>query len=327
MIFASRLRAHFGGVAIAGVVACALTQHALAQDGVASPEAGAAVLVKFVSYNLKNYLKMDRREGGEFLENAPKPEAEIGKVVEFLVSIHPDVIGVCEIGSEADVIDLQSRLKAAGLYLPHREWVDAADSVRHVAALSRFPFSARDHQTTLRYQMDDKEFEFNRGILDATVQINPDYKLRLLGIHLKSKREVKEGDQALMRRNEAHLLRTHVDNILKTHPDENVIMYGDFNDTRNETPIKVLQGKFGRDTYMRDIQVADQNGFRWTYYWSYADIYSRFDFAFVSKGLYPEVIQEKSYIFSDPDWFTASDHRPIVIAVSPNDAAEGSARK
>lgn len=298
-------------------------QAAIAQE----EKASAHEPVKFVSYNLKNYLNMDRRVGGEFLENAPKPEPEIAKVVEFLVAIDPDIIGICEIGVEADLIDLQTRLKSAGLDLPHREWVNAADRVRHVAALSRYPFAARDHQTDLKYQMDDKEFEFNRGILDATVQINPDYQLRLLGIHLKSKREVREGDQALMRRNEAHLLRSHLENILKANGRENVVMYGDFNDTRNETPIKVLQGKYNSDTYMRDIQVADKDGFRWTYYWSWADIYSRFDFAFVSKGLYPEIVQEKSYIFAHPDWFTASDHRPVVIAITPADAEEGSVRE
>ncbi|MEZ5325140.1 MAG: hypothetical protein R3F19_08745 [Verrucomicrobiales bacterium] len=324
MTFGLRLRARFGGAALIGILLCLATQQGLSQDSASVSQQEAPAPVRFVAYNLKNYLKMDRRVGGEFLENAPKPEAEVGKVVEFLVAIHPDVIGVCEIGSEADLADLQSRLKAAGLDLPYSEWADAADSVRHVAALSRFPFSAKDHQTKLRYQMDGKEFEFHRGILDATVQVNADYKLRLLGTHLKSKREVKEGDQALMRRNEAHLLRTHLENILKATPDENVIMYGDFNDTRNETPIKVLQGKFSSDTYMRDIQVADEDGYRWTYYWSYADIYSRFDFAFVSKGLYPEIVQEKSYIFADPDWFTASDHRPLVISVSPRDVEEDS---
>ena len=261
--------------------------------------------------------RISRRVGGEFLEGAPKPEPEIAKIVAFLTAISPDIIGVSEMGVEADLIDLQSRLKAAGLDLPHRAWVGAADEARHVAALSAYPFVSINHQTNLRYRMDDREFDFNRGIFDATVQIKADYQLRLLGVHLKSKREVREGDQALMRRNEAHLLRTHVDSILDNNRSEKILMYGDFNDTRNETPIKAVQGKYGTDNYMRDIQVADKDGFRWTYYWSYADIYSRFDFAFVSKGLYPDVFQEECYIYAHPDWFVASDHRPVVVTISP----------
>ncbi|MGK0186571.1 MAG: endonuclease/exonuclease/phosphatase family metal-dependent hydrolase [Verrucomicrobiales bacterium] len=330
MKYGSRHGFDVGGAALAALLFAlpSLQQVAFAQAPPTETTAPAtAQPVKFVSYNLKNYLNMDRRVGGEFREDAPKPEPEIAKMVEFLVTIDPDIIGICEIGVEADLIDLQARLKTSGLDLPHREWVDGADSVRHVAALSRFPFVARDHQTDLGYLLNSKEFKFNRGILDATVQLAPDYKLRLLGIHLKSKREVRDGDQALMRRNEAQLLRNHVEKILEADANENVVMYGDFNDTRNETPIKVLQGKYNSAKYMRDIQVADKNGFRWTYYWSWADIYSRFDFAFVSRGLYPEIVQEQSYIFAHPDWFTASDHRPVVLAISPKDAEKGSVRE
>jgi endonuclease/exonuclease/phosphatase family metal-dependent hydrolase len=283
--------------------------------------------VRFVSYNLKNYLKMDRRVGGELRKAAPKPEEEIAKLVELLVATKPDIVGVCEIGDQADLSDLQKRLKEAGLDLPHSAWVNAADRTRHVAALSRFPIASTDHQEKLQYRMDEKEFDFQRGILDATVQVNPNYQLRLLGIHLKSKRKIYEGDQALMRRNEAHLLRAHVDKILEENGRSNILLYGDFNDTQNEAPIKAIKGRFGSERYMRDIQVADKDGYRWTYYWRYADQYSRFDFAFVSKGLYPEVVQEQSLIQSHSDWFTASDHRPVVITVLPVDAEVGSVKE
>lgn len=283
--------------------------------------------VTFVSYNLKNYLRMDRQVGGEILENAPKPELEIAKIVEFLVAIRPDILGVCEIGAEAELVDLQARLRKAGLDLPHRQWVDAADAARHVAALSRFPFVSSNHQTRLRYRMDAREFDFNRGIFDARIAVGPGYELRLLGVHLKSKREVREGDQALMRRNEAHLLRAHVDAILRENPRANILLHGDFNDTRNEMPIKTIQGRFGTDYHLRDIQVADKDGFRWTYYWGHADTYSRFDFAFASKGLYPEILQDKSFLFMHPEWFTASDHRPLVITINPVDADEASPRE
>ena len=74
---------------------------------------------------------------------------------------------------------------------------------------------------------------------------------------------------------------------------------------------------FGTDHYLTDIQLKDRNGMRWTYYWSYADQYSRFDFIFVNKGLLPELDQQNSYIHGAPDWFTASDHHPCVAKVRP----------
>ena len=130
---------------------------------------------------------------------------------------------------------------------------------------------------------------------------------------------VPEADQAVMRRNEAYLVRRHVDAILAQSPGANLLLYGDLNDTRNEPTVREIQGPFGSPTYLRDIQVADADGYRWTYYWRYADIYSRFDFALASPGLYPEVLLDRSLIVSAPDWFTASDHRPVVVRLVPVD--------
>jgi endonuclease/exonuclease/phosphatase family metal-dependent hydrolase len=273
--------------------------------------------ILFVGYNLKNYLRMDRRVDGEFREMAPKPEKEKAAIVKILAKIRPDIIGVSEIGDMADVVDLQTRLKMAGVDLPYIEWMEAFDTVRHVAALSRYPFVSRSHQRRLTYTMGDREFEFKRGIFDATVEVNPVYRLRMLGLHLKSKREVPEGDQAEMRRNEAELLRRHAVSILDKGGETNLLLFGDFNDTRNEATIKAIQGRFGSEKHLRDIQAKDVDGYKWTYCWSYADIYSRFDFVFVSKGLYPEVDSEKSFIAKDPDWFTASDHRPVAVKITP----------
>jgi endonuclease/exonuclease/phosphatase family metal-dependent hydrolase len=280
---------------------------------------GAADEITFVAYNLKNYLKMDRRVEGEFVKAAPKPETETAPLLRMIVGSKPDILGVCEIGSEVDAADLQTRLKAAGIDLPHLEYAHGSDSERRLALFSRFPIVARDSQESLTYQLGDRTFGYNRGILDATVEINPGYRLRLLGTHLKSKREVNEGDQAVMRRNEAELMRKHAESILAADPSTNLLLYGDFNDTRNETPIRVLQGRFGKPDYLADIQLEDKDGYRWTYCWDYADQYSRFDFIFVSPGLYPEVLREKSRIHSAPEWFAASDHRPLVVTISAED--------
>ncbi len=275
----------------------------------------AAEEINFVSYNLKNYLRMDRRVAGEFKRDAPKPENEIKELIEIIVATKPDILGVCEMGGPDQFEDFVRRLAAAGLKYPHAELTLPADRTRHLALLSRFPIVARNSKTDLTYRLGDRELPFQRGILDVTVQVNDGYQLRCLGVHLKSKREVEEADQALMRRSEAELLRAHIDSIFEAIPGVNLVVYGDFNDTRNELPIKVVRGKFGRPEALTDIQLADDRGERWTYYWRWADQYSRFDFVFASRGLMPEVITDKSYIHTDPDWFTASDHRPLVLRV------------
>ena len=103
-----------------------------------------------------------------------------------------------------------------------------------------------------------------------------------------------------MRRHEAVLLREHVENILESAPQTNLLLYGDFNDTKNEQPIKVIQGRFGDKNYLRDLWLQDADGYRFTYYWSFADSYDRIDFAFINDGLWPEVETKKSFLAKRP---------------------------
>ncbi len=273
----------------------------------------------FVAYNLKNYLKMDRRINGKLEKNALKPAQEIAQLVKIISKSKPAVIGISEMGDLEDLNHFKDKLAQAGLKYPHSELTFGADPVRHVGLLSQFPITERNSQTDLTYRIGKKELPFQRGILDVTIQPSKDYQLRLLGIHLKSKREVEEADQSLMRRNEAELLRQHIDTILKQKPETNLLVFGDFNETRNELPIKVIRGRYNTPGSLTDIQLSDDRGDRWTYYWRYADQYSRFDFVFASKGLVDEINTANSYIASDPNWFLASDHRALVLSIVPKD--------
>jgi endonuclease/exonuclease/phosphatase family metal-dependent hydrolase len=276
--------------------------------------------IRFLAYNLRNYLPMKRQVNGASVEDAPKPEDEIAALVKVVAAAQPDIVGICEIGGAAYVQDFQDRLKQAGIDLPHAERVDAATEYeRNLALLSRFPIVARHSRADLSYLIGDKRLPFQRGILDVTIAPNPHYRLRLVGLHLKSKREVPEADQALMRRNEAQLARQHIDAVLKLEPGVNLIVYGDLNDTKNEAPVRALLGRFRSEGYLTAINVEDQSGYRWTHYWKYADIYARLDYILASKGMVPEIDKKKSFIPHREDWYLASDHRPLVVTIQPKD--------
>lgn len=276
--------------------------------------------ITLVFYNLKNYLAMERRLDGEIIEDAPKPEREVEAVIEGIVAMQPDVLAVCELGDATFLDDLQSRLKEVGIDLPHTELVTSASGYnRNLALFSRFPISGSDSRDDYTYSLDDNKLPFQRGVLDTKLVISPQYHLRLIGLHLKSKREVPDADQALMRLNEARLARQHIDKIFAEEPGANLIVVGDLNDLRIEPPVKTLQGNFGSDSYLSSLTLADQYGFRWTHHWSYADSYARFDFALYSKGLSPEIERDQSHIYHWDDWDTASDHRPLVIRITPED--------
>lgn len=298
-----------------GLWAASLLCSALAPA--APPPAAAADPIRFTTWNLRNYRHSPPASGQP---GAPKPAPERQAIVSILRHIRPDILGLCEMGSAADLALLQQALQAAGLPLPHAELVAASDPDRHLALLSRFPLSARQPVTHLRYLLDNREFPVQRGFLDATVAVSPTYSLRLVGAHLKSRRDVPEADQDLMRRNEAHLLRQHLDGILASSPSANLLVYGDFNDARDQPSFKAIKGLRGTPGALTEIAAADPSGHRWTYYFPQADEYSRIDFVLASAPLLPEMQPDQSFLYGGQDWLQASDHRPVTAVILPQDA-------
>ena len=68
-----------------------------------------------------------------------KPQNEVDALIEIISAANPDILGVCEIGKYADLTDLQNRLAAAGVKLPHAHRVHGSDPTRALALLSRYP--------------------------------------------------------------------------------------------------------------------------------------------------------------------------------------------
>jgi endonuclease/exonuclease/phosphatase family metal-dependent hydrolase len=174
---------------------------------------------------------------------------------------------------------------------------------------------ARHSQTGLRYQIGDQIFPVQRGFLDATVRVRKGFELRCIGVHLKSKREIPDADQKLMRRNEAHILRGYTESILKAAPDTKLLLYGDFNEDKAEAAIVEIEGVPGMDLSMHRINVKDSRGEAWTHFWEFQDLYSRFDYFFVSRPLEPYVDKRRSHIYDVPNFYSGSDHRPIVMKI------------
>lgn len=275
--------------------------------------------ITFAAYNVENYIRMDRSIPGEGkLENAPKPEKEIKALIGIIASVKPDILGICEMGQPDQFADFQARLKAAGLDYPYSEYVEAMDENRHLALVSRFPIVATNSQKNLSFELNGTKQYFKRGILDVTIEVTPGYRLHLLGTHLKSKRDVPE-DQAILRRNEAHLLHEHVKEILAKSPDENLLVYGDLNDTPNEATIREIIGSKKAPDYLFPIDLRDQNGEKWTHYWKTADLYSRIDYILASRGVRPEIVAAKCRIHRPPNWEEGSDHSPLVVVLQPVD--------
>jgi endonuclease/exonuclease/phosphatase family metal-dependent hydrolase len=267
--------------------------------------------LRFIAYNVENWLTMDRFENFKPLKNAPKPDVGKQAVVELLADHAPDVIGVCEIGTAADLAEIQEMLKAAGLDLPHSHYTGGTDPVRHLGLLSRFPITATAKPAETEFTMNGRTFGINRGILDVSIAARGK-SYRFIGVHLKSKREVDGFDQEEMRMHEGRLLRSHVDSILKEDADARLIVYGDFNDTRPSRTFKSVTGSFNDPGYLTAVPFEDSRGEAWTHYWEQHDIYSRIDFVAVTRALRQELDFHASRLIDAPEWSEASDHRALL---------------
>lgn len=269
--------------------------------------------VRFLAYNLKNYLTMRRYSNGKS-SNSSKPEDEIKALISTIVDAKPDIIGICEIGSPDDLKDLQNRLKEKGTDLPHAHHLLGYDSVRTLAIISKFPVISTGKPNKDNYIVGKTPFKISRGILDATIQL-PNKKVRCLGVHLKSKRPIPDADQELMRRAESGLLRAHVNDILQATPDTHLLVYGDFNDTKRTPTMRTAMGRLNAKSGLIVLNAKDSRGDLWTHHWGREDIYSRFDFVMVSKSLDPHVNKAGMKILDPPNWEKASDHRAILVPI------------
>ena len=171
----------------------------------------------------------------------PKPEREKNTLVRIIKEIHPDILGVAEMGPPDQFEEFQKRLKEAGLEFPFTEYVSGADPDRHLALLSRFEIVERHSEKDLFFDLNGQREPVERGFLDVTIEVNPAFRLRVVGAHLKSKLAVPSGE-ALLRRNEARLLRQHIDGVLSKDPNVNLLVYGDLNDTKDQPAIQEILG-------------------------------------------------------------------------------------
>jgi len=272
------------------------------------------------SYNLENYLHMERRVGGKSIL-APKPEKEIQALILIIKEINPDILGICEMGSPADFEDFKQRLNKAGLGYTQFEYVAGPDQERHLALASRLPITAHQSKADISFTANGIREKVRRGFLDVTIKISPTDQFRLIGVHLKSKLPGPI-DEALLRRNEAHLLRQQTVRILTEAPDTELLVYGDFNDTKNEPSLQEIMGPRTGPDHLFDLWLADREGDHWTHYWKFADVYERIDFIFVTGNLLSKYDRGRSYVYRSEYWNEASDHRPLVATfrVAPSNA-------
>ena len=290
-----------------------------------SARVASAETFRVATYNLEGYLDQPT-------ETRPaKLSAAKAKVRESILALKPDVLAVQEMGSTNALLELRDSLKGEGLGLPYWEHVSGFDTNIHVAILSRFPIIARHPHTDDSFLLSGRRFRVSRGFGEVDIQVSTNYSFTLIAAHLKSKRAVAQADEAEMRLEEAKLLREKVDTVLVANPNANLVVLGDFNDTKDSASTKAVIGR-GRHKLV-DTRPSERNGdnaaspnpaweprnVTWTHYYGKEDSYTRIDYILVSPGMAREWVTNDTYALTIPNWGVGSDHRPIVATFEAED--------
>lgn len=280
----------------------------LAADLPHAPEA-----IRIMSYNVYNYFDPG------MIPQLKSPESRQA-VIDTIAVLKPDVAVLIEMGTEAAAADLLRGLKNKGQEYPFHTVVLGADPVRHLVILARFTPVEIAHRTDLTYRLKGQTVPVQRGIAHCIFRWDNGYTLHLLAAHLKSKLFNPLG-QTDMRRYEARQVRYLADAILKKNAAANILVVGDMNDTPDSSPIKTLYNRRRKsDGRLYDLRPVDRYNMAWTHCYDPGDTYTRIDYVLASYGLLPEVDLPRTVIPFIPDWYIASDHRPLIVTIRLREA-------
>ncbi len=262
---------------------------------------------KVMSYNLHDYGDFESPDG----VTASKPARQKEALHDLIYQEKPDVLGVMEMGDPTHVEELRQALSSRGLKYPFFEWIEGADTMRHVCLLSKYPIIRRDPHTQERFKLSEKAWRPSRGFLEVDLQVRKDYVVKIYVVHLKSKRasstdSIASADE--IRAGEAKLLCKYLDEDLKKNPKLNLVLMGDFNDLEDSAPMRFLKES---KLSLNDLKPKARDGSTGTYYYFPARQKERIDYMFVSDGLKKEYLDNSATVRDDEVSRKASDHSPI----------------
>ncbi len=273
--------------------------------------------VRIATYNLENYLIMDRYTDSVWRKSYPKPESEKAVIRKVIRQTAPDILILQEIGPLPFLKELKADLIQEGIEYSHLAHMQGDDSVRHLAVLSKVALVevVRHRDLKIRYQKERSLVK--RGMLELSFAQPDGTVFKLFVVHLKSRwTTVKSDLQSLERRTlEAEACRNRIIERTLDLGITDFIIAGDFNDHPRSAPLKRF--------YQRgDLEIGtlvpafDSRGERWTHYYGREVVYSLVDGFIASKPIFPRIENQHGHIVDTPSVLEGSDHRMVYLDVS-----------
>lgn len=280
---------------------------------IASTATTVADEVRVATFNVQNYLCMDRRLDGRFAPGYPKPEAEKAAIRAVLHAVNADVVCLQEIGTQPFLDELQQDLAREGLDYPHAAHLPAADPMRHVAVLSRLPFRAVVRHDDIAFPYFEREEPVKRGLLEVQFA-SPAGLWRVFVVHLKSPLTEEAADPGAEKRRaaEARALRDRV--IRETGDGESLfVIAGDLNAAPNSRTLAGFTRR-GERTIAIPLRAGDSRGETWTHRHLASERYERVDYILVSPALARGRVRgDRATIHDGEGALAGSDHRLVWV--------------
>lgn len=268
----------------------------------------AASDLRIATYNLQGY----RLEStGTWTQKSPTSRLAARDV---LVSVDADVVALQEIGSSLALRHLARQLEQAGQPYPFQAIGRAPEAPLQLGFLSRRPFSKPVVWTQPDYLHFGVRARISRGLLETEILFGTQ-PTRILNVHLKSALPSRLGESHRIRYAEANLLRKRAIAIRRESPGTHLVLVGDFNASMHSKELRVLL-----DDESLGLQIPSPgSGFSsqfWTHYYRANDAYSQLDHLFFIPG---DATAHAPTVapWPHPLWRLASDHRPILLTLTP----------
>ncbi len=269
--------------------------------------------IRVASYNVENYLVMDRMVSGRWQEEYPKPQKERRIIRSVINQTNPDILAIQEIGERFYLNELWKDLnKTNAVRFKYSAWLPGVEGEqRHLALLSKFPFSINDEIIDLSFKYFEVHRSPSRGLLEAEFSTNGK-KWSLFNLHLKSKWTERPDDPeaAIRREKEARVIRDYIRSKHPPYKDPMYLVLGDFNDHKNSAPLRRFL-QVNNSELSKMVQCQDKQGHFWTHYWDKQDSYSRFDYLLASPPLFKHLVPDSPKVGGFHLCLLGSDHRIV----------------
>lgn len=273
---------------------------------VGMPDSGEPV--RFLMQNVQNYFVAGEQQRSRYVTK-PKPEAERVALVQSMVRLHPDIIGLVEIGGPVALQDLRLRLEEAGLSYPYFRVLVRNGEDRALGVLSRLPIVADASCANMPLE-DRSNRKMLRGVLDVTVRAEDGRLFRVIGVHLKSRVADDPAAAQALRNKEARALALYLQREMKRSPKMPILVYGDWNDTPEDGSVKqAVQGASTLSALWR-LSPQDSHGEEWTHHYRRGKAYYVFDHILFNKVLKKRVNSRPACGIVEQD-NAESDHRAL----------------